>query len=106
MIINIDLPDAKIDALVAIYQARYGQTDSFTKTADKKQFLEKIVQHELLSIVRQQIVEEAQVAARTQILADTDINKTLFEADLEEKASTMNVAQPPEPIVAVEDKQS
>lgn len=89
--VNVEIPDDKVDGLVDMYKARYGVTDGI-KEADKLDFLGKMLSHETVQIIRQVIVEQAQAQATAAIKADTSINKTVFEAELETKAASLNVA--------------
>lgn len=84
--ITVTVPDDKIDLLTELYQKRYGLTDSLATTKAKTDFLGKVLSHETVGIVRQVIIETAQAQAKEVIKADASINKTDFEAELENKS--------------------
>jgi hypothetical protein len=88
--INVEVPNNKVDNLVALYKARYNVVDKFDTTEQKLEFLGKMLSHETVVIIRQTIVEQAQAQAKTTILADDDIKETPFEA--EQSAKVLNVS--------------
>ena len=84
MNITIQIPDGKANDLVAIYNQKY-QLGTPTTNAEKKDFLEKVIQHEQIGILRTIIAKQKEEEAKQAILADADIAESAIEADLKAK---------------------
>lgn len=84
MNITITIPDGKANDLVAIYNQKY-QLPAPSTNAEKKDFLEKVLQHEQINILRQIVAKQKEEEAKQVILADADIAESAIEADIKAK---------------------
>lgn len=99
--VNVEIPDDKVDGLVDMYKARYGVIDEMTKSSDKLEFLGKMLSHETIQIIRQTIIEQAQIQAQGIIKADASINKTAFEIEAEARSESLGARVQPSPTIDV-----
>jgi hypothetical protein len=91
MKITISIPDGKVDDLVRLYNQKY-QLPKPKTAAEAKDFLEKIVQHEQITILRTVIAIQKEAEAKQAISADADIAESAIEADLKAKQAAQQAA--------------
>lgn len=84
MQVTITIPDGKANDLVAIYNQKYQLPEPKTN-AEKKDFLEKVLQHEQITILRSVVAKQKEQEAKQAILADADIAESAIEADIKAK---------------------
>jgi len=84
MNITISIPDGKVDELIQIYNQKY-QLPAPTTSADRKDYLEKVLQHEQIGILRTIIAKQKEEEAKQAIMADADIAESAIEAEIKAK---------------------
>lgn len=84
MNIAIQIPDGKVDELVALYDQKY-QIGVPKTQVEKKDFLSKVIQHEHITLLRQIVTKQKEEEAKQIILADSDIAESAIEAELNAK---------------------
>lgn len=84
MIINVDIPDSRVDQAVNMYLQKY-QLDVPKTSNDKKDFLSKVLTQDLVNCFRNEVVEQKRREAEAEIMATQDIAKTPLETELETK---------------------
>lgn len=97
MKVTFNVPDGKVETLVAFYAQRWG-TDPTTVDTDakKKELISKFHETAVIDVLRALIQEQANIQAKAVIKADDDLKETPLEVEAKNKSLSLPIEATPE----------